>query len=48
MTQITTGQQIDPRGVNHPAHYNKHPSGVEAIEVCRYMNPFPQIGRAHV
>lgn len=38
MTQITTGQQIDPRGVNHPAHYNKHPSGVEAIEVCRYMN----------
>lgn len=38
MTQITTGQQIDPRGVDHPAHYNKHPSGVEAIEVCRYMN----------
>ena len=38
MTQITTGQQIDPRGVDHPAHYNKHPSGIEAIEVCRFMN----------
>lgn len=38
MTQITTGQQIDPRGVDHPAHYNNHPSGIEAIEVCRFMN----------
>lgn len=34
----TTGQVIDPRGVDHPRHYNNHESGVEAIEVCRYMN----------
>lgn len=25
--------------VNHPQHYNSHPSGVEAIEVCRLL-PF--------
>lgn len=24
--------------VNHPAHYNSHPSGVEAIVICREMN----------
>jgi hypothetical protein len=24
--------------VNHPPHYNKHPSGIECIEVTRYMN----------
>jgi len=23
--------------VNHPKHYNSHPSGVEAITVCEYM-----------
>lgn len=22
--------------VNHPAHYNSHPSGIEAIEICRH------------
>ena len=38
MTKITTGKVCDPRGVNSPAHYNTHESGVEAIEVCRYMN----------
>lgn len=24
--------------VNHPPHYNQHPSGVECIEVVRHMN----------
>lgn len=23
--------------VNHPKHYNSHPSGVEAITVCEHM-----------
>lgn len=24
--------------VNHPAHYNSHPSGVECIQIARHMN----------
>ena len=37
--------------VNHPSHYNVHPSGVEAIDVCRYMpfnlgNAFKYVNRA--
>ena len=24
--------------VNHPAHYNSSPSGVEAIEICSHLN----------
>lgn len=24
--------------VNHPQHYNAHPSGIECIEVVRHMN----------
>lgn len=24
--------------VNHPTHYNSHPSGVEAIEIVEHMN----------
>ena len=24
--------------VNHPKHYNAHPSGVECIEIVRHMN----------
>jgi len=24
--------------INHPEHYNSHPSGIEAIEVCEHMN----------
>lgn len=34
----TTGKVIDPEGVNHPKHYNEHPSGVECIEVVRHMS----------
>lgn len=28
----------EPERVNHPPHYNRHPSGIEAIEVCEHMN----------
>lgn len=35
-------QQHD--AVNHPRHYNAHPSGVECIEIVEYM-PF-NIGNA--
>lgn len=24
--------------INHPPHYNSHPSGIECIQVTRYMN----------
>lgn len=27
----------DP-SVHHPIHYNKHPSGVECIQIVRYMS----------
>jgi len=33
----TTGKFLDPRGVDHPRHYNMHPSGVEVIEIKRYL-----------
>ena len=29
-------KENDP--VNHPSHYTSHPSGVECIEVTRWMN----------
>lgn len=37
--------------VNHPKHYNSHPSGVECIEITRHMgfnlgNAFKYIWRA--
>jgi hypothetical protein len=35
---VTTGNKVDPDGVDHPQHYNVHPSGVECIEVVRHMN----------
>jgi hypothetical protein len=24
--------------VNHPKHYNSHPSGVEAVQICEHFN----------
>lgn len=33
----TTGNEIDERGVDHPAHYNNHPSGVECIDVIESL-----------
>lgn len=37
MSTSTTGHEIDPEGIDHPAHYNKHPSGVECIDVVEHM-----------
>lgn len=34
----TTGHKIDPQGVNHPRHYNVHPSGIECIDVVEHMS----------
>lgn len=36
-SESTTGQTIDPNGVDHPKHYNQHPSGIEVIEVIRHF-----------
>ena len=33
---MSTSKQHDP--VNHPDHYCKHPSGVEAIQVTEHFN----------
>jgi hypothetical protein len=33
---ITTEHKVGD-DVNHPTHYNKHPSGIECIEVARHM-----------
>ncbi len=38
MTESTTGHDIDPSGVDHPKHYNLHPSGVECIDIIRHHN----------
>lgn len=34
----TTGRAVDPNGVDHPTHYNQHPSGVEVIEIVRHLD----------
>lgn len=34
----TTGHAIDAAGVNHPKHYNVHPSGVECIDVVEHFS----------
>lgn len=28
----------DPDLINHPPHYNKHPSGIECIEIVEHFN----------
>lgn len=33
-----TGRRPVADAVNHPAHYNGHPSGVECIEVTEHFN----------
>ena len=30
--------EIKADNVNHPAHYNSHPSGIECIEIARHHN----------
>lgn len=39
--------------VNHPEHYNRHPSGIEAIDICEHMcfnlgNAFKYLFRYHL
>jgi len=31
-------QTQTPEKVDHPSHYNNHPSGIECIEIVRHMN----------
>ena len=31
-------KEMSNEKVNHPKHYNKHPSGVECIDIVRHMN----------
>ena len=37
-TLVTEDDQPEDDGVNHPAHYNADPSGVECITVVRHRN----------
>ncbi len=36
----TTGHSLDPDLINHPAHYNSHPCGLEVKEVTNYLGSF--------
>lgn len=36
-TKVTTGH-VDGTVVDHPTHYNVHPSGVECIDVVEHMS----------
>lgn len=42
--KIKGGEEDMEENVNHPQHYNQHPSGVECIDIARYY-PFA-IGNA--
>lgn len=33
-----TKAKLAVNNVNHPAHYNSHPSGVETIDIVEHMN----------
>lgn len=35
---VVTVDGAFPDAVNHPKHYNSHPSGVECITIARHMN----------
>jgi hypothetical protein len=37
MSDTSDYTPLKPEAVNHPDHYNKHPSGVECIEVVEHM-----------
>lgn len=32
----TTFMELDPDGIDHPEHYNMHPSGIECIDIVRW------------
>jgi hypothetical protein len=44
----TTGHAIDPRGVDHPKHYNLHPSGIECIDVIEHMTANVALAIKHI
>lgn len=31
-------EKIEPDNINHPLHYNTHPSGIECIQITEHMN----------
>lgn len=33
-----TKEEVKPEAVDHPPHYNKHPSGVECIDIVEHFN----------
>lgn len=37
-SHVVTVDGAFPDTVNHPKHYNSHPSGVECITIARHMN----------
>lgn len=36
--KTTNQSDTSTDNVYHPSHYNQHPSGIEAIQVCEHMN----------
>lgn len=37
-TELQGQREMAEDSVNHPKHYNSHPSGVECITIARHMN----------
>lgn len=33
----TIDERVEPSSVDHPRHYNAHPSGIECIDVVEHM-----------
>lgn len=39
LLKVAVGADVlPPDNVNHPKHYKQHPSGIECIEITRWMN----------
>ena len=38
ISDISDISKYQNNSVNHPIHYNSHPSGIEVIEIVRHMN----------
>lgn len=38
LISITKPKELKFDNINHPKHYNSHPSGIEAIQITEYMN----------
>lgn len=35
---MRTKEEINMSNVEHPKHYNQHPSGIECIQIVRHFN----------